>query len=158
MSKIVSNKLALTILLTTVIAFSINTAYAQTEVTEPIPELVDGVSTTILIAIIAVIGIGLQTYKGLIGKSRSEFDINQLIFTFIVGTGSAIILVGNAFQNISVTMNGTELMIFMVQQIITVMGAKAAIDIGKKFVPKSNNKSDESDLTPTEPSGDVKVE
>jgi len=120
-----------------VLSISFGDAFAQTE--EPIPALVDGMSTTLLIAIIAVIGVGLQTYKGMLGKKREDFDINQLIFTFIVGVGASIILVGNAFQNISTDMNGTELMIFMVQQVITVMGAKTLTDIGSKFIPKSQN-------------------
>lgn len=160
MVKTPHKSLALAILLTAVIAFSLNSAYAQTETAtaEPIPELVDGISTTVLIAIIAVTGIGLQTYKGMIGKKRGDFNINELIFTFIVGVGSAIILLGNAFQNISVNMNSPELMIFLVQQILTVMGAKGAIDIGKKFAAKTRNTpelpavpepmDDEDDLPP----------
>lgn len=118
----------------------ITPAFAQ----ESIPPLVDGIKTTWLIAGIAIIGITLQTYKGMIGKKKSEFSFNQLIFTGIVGIGAAIILVGNAFQNISTDLNETELLIFMVQQILTIIGAKTITDIGKKHRDRQNNIIDET--------------
>ena len=36
-------------------------------------------------------------------------------------------------------MNDTELMILMVQQVITVMGARTSVDVGAKLVPKTAN-------------------
>jgi len=112
-------------------------AFAQTG---EIPNIIDGIQTSHLIAAVAIVGISLQTYKGMIGKKRSEFSINQLIFTSIVGIGAAMILVGNSFQNMSVDMNDTELMIFLSQQVITVMGAKTIMDIGKKNIPQLKSK------------------
>jgi len=115
-------------------------AYASSDTISPLPSVVDDIKTTHLIAGVAIVGISLQTYKGMIGKKRSEFSINQLIFTSIVGIGAAIILVGNAFQNVSTDMNETELMIFLVQQVITVMGAKTITDIGKKHIGNGKSK------------------
>lgn len=146
---------SITLMLTAIIiTTSASTAYAQ-EGEEPIPELVDGIPTTILIAAIAVLGIGLQTYKGMIGKRREEFDIHQLTFTFIVGVAASITLVGNAFQHISPSINGPELMMFIVQQILTIVGAKALTDIGKKTIEKSKRNTELVEPEPIDPEDDL---
>lgn len=133
-------------------------AFGQEDNLTAIPSLVDGIPTSYLITGVAVIGILLQTYKGMIGKPREDFDVNQLVFTVIVGIGAAIIVVGNAFQNVSPNMTDSSLMIFLVSQILTIMGAKTVTDMGKKFIPKPKTETaeeeepepidDESDLPP----------
>jgi len=137
----------------------IDAAHAQeTQESTITPELIDGIKTSYLIAGVAIVGVLLQTYKGMIGKSRKDFEVNQLVFTVIVGIGAAIIVVGSAFENASITMTDTGLMIFLVQQVLTIVGAKTVTDIGKKFLkPKVPTEAqiinlepidDESDLPP----------
>ncbi|MCZ6582887.1 MAG: hypothetical protein O6761_06925 [Thaumarchaeota archaeon] len=142
------NNLKISLLAIFVITASLSVSFAFAQETNPttIPSIIDGISTTYLIAGVAIVGILLQTYKGMIGKSRKDFDINQLVFTTIVGIGASIIVVGNAFQNVSINMNDSALMIFLVQRVLTVMGAKTLTSIGNKFVKKSQN-----EITPTKP-------
>lgn len=138
---LIKNKLMLAMLLGVAAISLILPAFAAVdEDTQSIPDLVDGIPTHFLIAGVAIAGVVLQTYKGMIGKSRKEFDINQMLFTVIVGIGAAVIVVGNAFQHASADMNDSALMIFLIQQVLTIMGAKTVTDIGKKFVKKPTGK------------------
>lgn len=117
-------------------------AFAAQE--ESIPSVVDGIKTTHLIAGVAITGIILQTYKGMIGKKKSEFSIDQLAFTVIVGIISSIFILGPAFQAISKDISDPDLMIFLMQQVLTVIGAKTVFDTGKKHFNNSKSNVDKN--------------
>ena len=126
--RIINSKIFLIFSLISLVALSINQEAFAAEDTS-FPEVVDGIPTVYLIAGIAIAGILLHTYKDNIGTSLKDIDKNQLIYTIMISSAASAILVGNAFQNVSSEINDSALMIYVIQQIMTVAGAKYVTDL-----------------------------
>lgn len=172
MSKIVSNKLALTaILLTTVIAFSINTAYAQELGTPAVPSG-DGIALDDVFEIQNLIQVGIAFVLGGIGwailgwqKHRRQegtpFSYSRLGKTCVVGIGigvfslAVMVYTDSSIEHLyATTMHG-----FLQLVVWSFMCVTTTAAVAKKLFPDAFDKiNSDNDLVPTEPSGDVKVE
>lgn len=133
--RFINSKIFLIFSLVSLVSLSVSQEAFAAEDTS-FPEVIDGIPTVYLIAGIAIAGILLHTYKDNVGISLKDIDKNQLIYNILISSAASAILVGNAFQNVSSDINDSALMIYVIQQILTVAGAKYITDLGKAGITK----------------------
>ena len=120
---------------------------------------------------IVIIGIVLRTIIGVLGKTKADFNINQVVLSFILGFFASIQLVIVAVENIHPDADELIQLSFVTGQIAAVMGIDAGIKSGGKAImrktqntvaakvfgiqPQDDNDPNEliQDIPPTPPPG-----
>jgi hypothetical protein len=95
-----------------------------------------GSDVVIIAIIISVIGIGIRTGMGMVGKPLKEFSFSITAISFVIGFLAASQLVVVAIENLPVGATPGVLFSLVIGQILTVMGLDAGVKtIGKKVSP-----------------------
>lgn len=108
---------------------------------------------------IVIVGITLRTLIGILGKTKSEFNPNQLALSFILGFFASIQLVIVALENLSESADELVQLSFITGQIAVVMGIDAGIKSGGKAIARRQqnknlvNDDDDDDLLGELPGG-----
>lgn len=91
---------------------------------------------------IVIIGITLRTLIGILGKTRNEFNPNQLVLSFILGFFASIQLVIISIENLAPDAGELVQLSFLTGQIAAVMGIDAGIKSGGKAIMRRKGNRD----------------
>ena len=88
--------------------------------------------------LIVLIGVGIRTWAGLIGKSLMDVNVNRVVFTFVVSLLTSINVVMPVLQQIDPTANPEVWFVALIGAVLTVVGSDS---VGKAVMKQVKAKT-----------------
>lgn len=100
-----------------------------------------GYTVVQMIIACSIIGIGYRVLVGIIGRSLNEISYPKILQTIGVGTLTGIVLITPSFDALSAEINPTAQLLVVVNAILAVIGADAALFAFSKAHERRTNHS-----------------
>ncbi len=91
-------------------------------------EIIAGILSSQIVGLailVAVIGVAIRTYSGMIGKPWREVRWNLVIFTFIVSILTSVNIVIPALEELPTQAEPTRVVQLLIGEVLTIVGADA---------------------------------